>query len=184
MASAKTFASISSNSVGNDGAVELAGALTEQRTLLTLRSVWMRRSRVPFTTSHTLYPYFANIRACVAECRTASSVTKVAWRLPDSWAQTPPSAHSCQSVDKEAGCAHLVRCTSLGLTLILLLCTCLRFPSLHNNFIQKKAMIVLNREMKKNHSLTHFEISVEYVRQQSDGQPMANTVDLIHDPSV
>jgi hypothetical protein len=36
-ASAKTFASISSNSVGNDGAVALAGAFTEQRILLTLR---------------------------------------------------------------------------------------------------------------------------------------------------
>jgi hypothetical protein len=68
-------------------------------------------------------------------------------------------------VEKKAGNAHLAAALypSWPNTDTTLIHFHLRLPSLHYNFIQKKAMIVLNREMRKNHSLTHFEISVEYV---------------------
>lgn len=89
-------------------------------------------------------------------------------------------------MDKEVGTAHLAAALYQSWPNTDTTRVHRRLPSLQYNFIQKKAMIVLSREMKKNHSLTHFEIGVRYVRQQSDGQPMtvrANTVDLIHDPS-
>lgn len=59
--SAKSFASISKNSVGNDGAVALAQAFTEQRTLLTLRSVWMRRSAQTVTAPPGLGYHLAHV---------------------------------------------------------------------------------------------------------------------------